>query len=163
MEYVIIGIGQSLRGDDGAGLAAVKLWQKSYPETAAHPLVSVELLELPGLRLLEILQNKAGAILVDAVISGRPAGALHILTENQLETFGGGAGSAHGFGVAETLALGRQLYPAEMPPDIVLIGIEAASVALGGGLGAEVRHILPKAAKAIENHLQAWLNREFRE
>jgi Ni,Fe-hydrogenase maturation factor len=40
---LIIGIGQSLRGDDGAGLAAVLRWQQQFPTQAANPDLQVEL------------------------------------------------------------------------------------------------------------------------
>ena len=36
MEIVVIGIGQRLRGDDEAGLAAVSLWRERCPATAGE-------------------------------------------------------------------------------------------------------------------------------
>ncbi len=37
MKIAVIGIGQSLRGDDAAGLEAVRQWQEKYPKTAKPP------------------------------------------------------------------------------------------------------------------------------
>ena len=49
-----------------------------------------------------------------------------------------GSGSAHGWGVAETLALGRRLQPEKMPARVDILGIEAGDVHLGEGLSPEV-------------------------
>ncbi len=57
MDIVIIGIGQTLRGDDGAGLAAVQLWQRIYPPSTDLPSVRVELAELPGLSLIDLFMG----------------------------------------------------------------------------------------------------------
>lgn len=160
---IIIGIGQSLRGDDGAGLAAVQLWQRIYPSSANHPSVHVELAELPGLSLLDGILGADATILVDAVRSGEKPGKLHWISEGDLAAFEAGSNSAHGMGVAETLAMGRRLYPEEMPSSVIIIGIEAGNVGLGETLSPEVRQTLPQAAEWIEYQLQSWLNREFRE
>jgi hydrogenase maturation protease len=163
MGILVVGIGQSLRGDDAAGLAAVQFWQEAYPESANHPAVRVEQIELPGLSLLDELDGPTAAILVDAVRSGGKPGSLHLLGEDDLSTFGAGTGSAHGMGVAETLALGRRLYPGVLPSTIVLVGIEAGELGLGEALSPEVSQALPAAARAIESQLQTLINREIRE
>lgn len=151
----IIGIGQSLRGDDAAGLAAVKLWRETYQETGARPNVQVELAELPGIELLSLLEGARIAILVDAVHSDARVGTVRVITENQLETFKDGSGSAHGWGVAETLSLGRKLMPSAFPGKLILIGIEAGQLNLGEALSQEVEAALPEVARLIEQYISA--------
>jgi hydrogenase maturation protease len=146
----IIGIGQSLRGDDAAGLAAVHFWQQTFQAKTERPNITVELAELPGIGLLSMLDGAAIAILVDAVRSDAQPGTVHILTENQLEAFEGNSQSAHGWGVAETLALGRELMPSQMPEKLILIGIEVGQLDIGEGLSTEVELALPEAANLIE-------------
>jgi hydrogenase maturation protease len=146
----IIGIGQSLRGDDAVGLVAVQLWQQRYPNTAERPDVQVELAELPGIGLLNLLEEARVAILVDAVRSGARAGTIHVLSENQLEAFGSGSGSAHGWGVAETLALGRKITPATLPLKLIVIGIEAGQLTMGELLSPDVKMALSEVARLIE-------------
>ncbi len=152
MTLTIIGIGQSLRGDDGAGLAAVRRWQEMCP--AQHPDVRIELAESPGLGLLNLLEGAAAAILVDAVRSGAIPGSLHCLDESDIAAFLDGANSAHGWGVAESLALSRQLDPDSLPARLVLIGIEAGQVKLGEGLSPAVAASLPDAARLIQETIQ---------
>jgi hydrogenase maturation protease len=163
VKILVLGIGQSLRGDDGAGIAAIQHWQEVFPESADHPSVSVGTSELPGISLLDDLSGYQAAILVDAVRSGAEAGHLHLLVEADLAAFAAGSTSAHGLGVSETLALGRKLYPDQLPQTVILIGIEAGTVELGDSLSEEVRRALPRAAQLIESQLRDWLNREIRE
>jgi hydrogenase maturation protease len=148
----IIGIGQSLRGDDAAGLAAVRFWQDRYQANIERPYLQVELAELPGIGLLNLLEGTSIAILVDAVHSNSKPGMIHLLSNDQLEAFTGGAGSAHGWGVAETLSLGEKLMPSSMPEKIILIGIEAGNLSLGESLSPGVELALPEVARLIEQH-----------
>ena len=154
----IIGIGQSLRGDDAAGLFAVRLWVETFHAEALPQAVQVELAELPGIGLLNLLQGTRFAILVDAVHSDATPGTIHRLTENQLESIKTGSGSAHGWGVAETLSLGRQLEPINLPPELILIGIEAGQLDLGEALSPDVASSLPEVARLIEQYVSAALN-----
>ena len=155
MMLLVLGIGQSLRRDDGAGPAAVRLWSETYPHTSQNPSVEFKIVELPGLDLLNFLQDYQAAILVDAVQSGAPPGTLHLLKENDLEAFSAGTGSAHGWGVAETLALGRKIDPSSLPDQLFLIGIEGEDFSPGEYLSSTVSEKLPQAAQAIENIIQS--------
>jgi hydrogenase maturation protease len=163
MDIIIIGIGQSLRGDDGAGVAAVQQWQQSYPQSASLPTLLIELAELPGLDLLDLILKTDAAIIVDAVRSGARPGSIHLISETDLATFESSSGSAHGMGVAECIALGRRIYPEEMTADIILIGIEASHFGLGDKLSPEVSQTIPLVAQSIEEQLKGLLNREIRE
>ncbi len=111
VRIAVIGIGQSLRGDDAAGLEAVRQWQEKYPETANRPEVRVEASELPGLGLIDLLDDMDAAVIVDAVKSSAKPGTIHRISPDELSAFTSDAQSAHGWGVAETLQLGRELYP----------------------------------------------------
>jgi len=154
----LIGIGQSLRGDDGAGLAAVRFWDEIYRNPARQANLRVELAECPGVGLLDLLEGADAAVLVDAVQSGAKPGTLHKFSESDLAAFLDGADSAHGWGVAETLALGRQLDLERLPPEIVIIGIEAGQVGIGGELSPEVTAALPHAARLISETLAEFLS-----
>ena len=146
----IIGLGQSLRGDDAAGLAAVRLWQERYQEDNERPNLQVELAELPGIGLLSLLEGAGMAILVDAVRSGADAGTIHILSKEHLEAFQKESGSAHGWGVAETLALGEKVMPSTMPEKIIVIGIEGVDFSMGKPISPQVELALPEVARLIE-------------
>jgi hydrogenase maturation protease len=155
MTVLVLGIGQSLRGDDTAGLEAVRLWQQTCPQTAQR--VQVELSELPGLGLLDHLQGMHAAIIVDALQSNAAPGTLHHLGPDELAAFTLDAQSAHGWGVAETLALGSSLYPWLAECRISLIGIAGKDFGMGARLSPAVQAALPDAAALIEQEVQGLL------
>jgi hydrogenase maturation protease len=146
----IIGIGQSLRGDDAAGLVAVRFWQERYQSSIGRSNLQVELAELPGVGLLSLLEGTSLAILVDAVHSNSKPGTVHLLSSDQLDAFTSGSGSAHGWGVAETLSLGEKLMPTSLPEKIILVGIEAGDLSLGESLSPQVEQAIPEAARLIQ-------------
>ncbi len=160
MRIVVIGIGQTLRGDDAVGIEAVRRWQEAFPETAGRMDVQAELSEMPGLGLLDLLDGFEAAVLVDAVQSSAEAGSIHRLDPDQLAAFGTGAKSAHGWGVAETLELDRQLNPSRPRIRLRLIGVEAEQMNMGEPLSKSVEMALPLVCKAIEDEVQALLSTE---
>ena len=149
---LLVGIGQRLRGDDALGLAAVEAWQAKYPN---HPAVAVDTLESPGLSLLTALSGYQAAIIVDAIRAGGQTGRVFHLQDSEILAFGPGASSAHGFGVAETLAMGRTLQPEELPKCIQLIGIEAGIVEVGEPISPAGRKAIPRAVEACAGEARA--------
>jgi hydrogenase maturation protease len=157
-KVAVIGIGQSLRGDDAAGLAAVRQWREKYPETAGRPEVRVETDELPGLALLDLIEEAEAAILVDAVQSSALPGTIHLLSEEDLSAFPTSAKSAHGWGVAETLDMGRLLGKIDST-SIRLICIEAEQVTLGTELSKAIQDTMPRVCKAIQEEVEALIDK----
>lgn len=155
MNILILGIGQSLRGDDAVGLEAVRFWQAQHPESAAQ--VNVELSELPGLALLDQLEGMDAAILVDAVQSSASVGTIICLGPDELASFSPEAGSAHGWGVAETLQLGRSLVPSLAKCQVTLIGIAGGQFGMGAGLSPAVRAALEKVGDTVEREIHNYL------
>jgi hydrogenase maturation protease len=148
MNILVVGIGQSLRGDDAAGLEAVSRWQQQYPQGAEK--VRVELCELPGLALLDMLEGMDAAVLVDALHDpGVTPGMLLQLEMDELAAFNSADRSAHGWGVAETLTLGLSLHPELAHCRIHLIGIAGAQFDLGAAISPQVQASLDEAARSI--------------
>ena len=148
-KITIIGIGQSFRGDDAVGLEAIRRWREEFNETASRPEVQVEVCELPGVGLLDLFEGAESVLLVDAVQSGAKVGTVHRIGPEELVAFSADSTSAHGWGVAETLGLARQLG-LTLPP-IHLIGVEAGQMDLGAGLSPEVEAALPVVCAWIED------------
>ena len=150
MRLTIISIGQTLRNDDGAGLAAVHYWVNAFPGTSHNPSITIEEAELPGINLLNLLEGCDASILVDAVQSNSPPGTIHQLTEPDLLGFPKGTQTAHGWGVAETLQLGHKLGY-QLPEFIRIIGIEGENFLPGDSLSLSIQSHLDEAAQVIED------------
>jgi hydrogenase maturation protease len=156
MKLLVLGIGQSLRGDDAAGLEAVRLWQAQHPDTAAQ--IKVEFYELPGLALLDLLEGMDAAIIVDAVHASASDGTVICLSPDELASFTTDTGSAHGWGVAEALHLGRSLYPSLAKCRVTLIGIIGKDFDVGAGLSPEVSTAIEIVADMLEREILKTLN-----
>jgi hydrogenase maturation protease len=154
VKVLVVGIGHSLRGDDAAGLEAVRAWQRGFPVTAARSALRVELLESPMIELASVLQGAEAALLVDAVCSGTGAGKLHRLGEGEIPAMHSTSGPVHGWGIPEALQMARALGFHPQAGKLRLLGIEAAQMDIGAALSPEVRGVLGTAAAAIEDEIQ---------
>ncbi len=161
MQIKILGMGHSMLGDDEVGLRIVQQWIKSHASAYPEDTVEAEILESPGITLLGEIAGRDAAILVDAVLSGARAGTLHKLTEEDLANFTDRTGSSHGWGATETLSLGHQLIPEDMPEKIYIIGVEALQFELGEGLSPAVKASIPRAVEMIEGILQEILKKDI--
>jgi hydrogenase maturation protease len=149
MKLVIVGIGQELRGDDAAGALVVRRWAE---RNAGKLPADVKILPLPGLGLLDQLSGYGKAILVDAVLGGPGVspGSFLFLKPDDLAAFTRGTGSAHGWGVAETLKLGEALGRDDLPAEINLLGIGGEQVEIAAGLSTSVEACIPAAVQALD-------------
>ena len=137
---IIICVGNSLAGDDAAGVFV-------HDALLLRPLPTgtrLRLLGLAGIALLDDLQGEDGLVVVDAVQLGAAPGTVHVLPWDAIPEAGGAAVSIHGVGIREAVTIGRALYPEIMPRRIVLVGIEGRCFDI---LGAEMT---PPVAAAIE-------------
>lgn len=120
---IMIGLG-SPYGDDQVGWQVVERLRNTAKITGTALLIR----DRPGARLLEDLQGWHRAILIDAMHSGAAVGTLHCLDLNRLEAISTMT-SSHGFGLAETLRLGKTL--GVLPAEISIYGIEIESEPMG--------------------------------
>jgi hydrogenase maturation protease len=151
----VIGVGNAWRGDDAVGLLVARRLNEDR-------LPRVEVLECRGTvtAVREAWKDAAAVIVVDAVVSGGRPGAIYRFNAH-------GAGvpaelsrspSSHGWGVAEALALGQVLQ--ELPPWLIIYGIEGQNFGPGQEVSQEVAAAIPEAARRIRREIQAWLGRE---
>lgn len=151
----VIGVGNAWRGDDAVGLLVAR-------RLRADHLPEVEVAECRGTvtAVQEAWNDAAGVIVVDAVVSGGRPGAIY-----RFNAHGGGvpmelsrSPSSHGWGVAEALALGKVLQ--ELPPYLIIYGIEGQNFGPGQEVSQEVAEAIPEAARRIRREIQTWLGRE---
>jgi hydrogenase maturation protease len=142
-----------MAGDDQAGLVIARHWQVQHGKEYTRAGVDVQILESPGINLLGALAGLDAAVLTAAVSSGAPLGHVHRLQEPELGGLRQLAGRGSARGALETLSLGQELVPEDLPQALVLIGIEGASFTLGEGLSPAVHAAVPQAIAAINQVL----------
>jgi hydrogenase maturation protease len=117
---LILGLGNTLLSDDGAGIYVVREIGRMLPSS---PVVIREA-AAGGLEILEIISGFQKAVLVDAVQTFRhKAGALIELNLEDLK--GGSAMTRHHVSLAEAIELGHTLRM-PLPEKLSIYGIEVA-------------------------------------
>ena len=148
LKALVLGLGNRLRGDDGAGDEVMNLLEERRIE-------GVEVRRLGGeaVDLMEAWEGKAKVIVVDAVRSGAPAGTLHRFQVDRdpvpLQLFGK---STHTFSVAEAIELARAL--GKLPSCLTLYGLEGTSFGIGEPVSPSVQSALPHLLEQIINDIQ---------
>lgn len=142
---VVIGVGNPLRGDDGAGRHAANLLREAAPP-------NVEIIECNGeaTALLDAMDGADMAILIDACVCGASPGAVRrfdVARESLPQ--GEFAGSTHGLGLAAAIELARAL--GHLPPVCIIYAIESARFAHCAPLSPEVEAGAIEAARRIRD------------
>lgn len=139
---LVIGVGNELRGDDGAGIAVVRRLRETG---------DVDVRELQGepTTLLEIWQGRDAVVLIDTMRSGARPGAIRRIDASQapLPEGLGGSTSTHAVGVGETLELARTIR--RLPGQVVVYAIEGRRFETGDDLSDEVRAAVPRVVAMV--------------
>jgi hydrogenase maturation protease len=143
MTPLLIGLGNTDRGDDGVGVAVVR-------HVAERAVDSVEVVESDDpASLVDTWSEAARVVVVDAVRSGRPVGTVLVLdvTETPLPTDGWARGGTHALGLAAAVELSRAL--GRLPQRLVVVGVETGDLTAGSELSAPVRAAIDPASDAV--------------
>ena len=147
-DTLIIGIGNEFRRDDGVGI----LIARKLKILVSH---SIDVIDSSGDggKLLQLWEDYKFVIVIDAVHSGSEAGKIYrfnILEEvlpAQFFKF-----SSHTFSLAESIELARKLK--QLPPHLILFGIEGNDFSQGLGLTAKVETSSKELIRLIMNELE---------
>lgn len=140
----VVGIGQSVAGDDGVGLAVLaELGKRAVPE-------GTKLVRLADpMDLVSVLESAEPVVLVDAVLAS-PPGVVVELGLEELSRRASLSASSHGVGAARAIELARALAPSSGPARLRII---AVTISLPDryrvGLSPDVAAAVPKAADQV--------------
>ncbi|MFQ5867864.1 MAG: hydrogenase maturation protease [bacterium] len=142
-KIVVLGVGNLLLRDEGAGVQLIKrLREMKFDE-------GVELVD-GGTSLLDFLpqmKDISKLIIVDAVkLGGKPGRTYRICVDDSLLKGGKGMTSLHQLGVVETLAIAQKM--GKLPPTVI-IGIEPKEIAYGLELSPEIEREMGKMVNLI--------------
>lgn len=150
MTTLVLALGNPLLGDEGVGLRALQ----ALASAADFP-PSIELLDggTAGLSLVPRLRSAERVLVLDAVTAGRPPGTVLRLDGSELGREGFGKISTHQIGLDDILAASRL---SGGPEEIVILGVEPASLSLGVGLSASVESAIGTLVSAALRQLREW-------
>ena len=137
---VVIGVGNSALSDEGVGGRVIS-------ELARRAPSGIELVDagLPGPGLVELLEGRSKAVIVDAVDAGAPGGEIFRFRPEQVRQFEQTPRySLHEPNVLQYVMLAQALEAG--PKEVVFIGVQPESLSPGEGLSPSVEAAVPKAA-----------------
>jgi hydrogenase maturation protease len=138
----VIGVGNPLRGDDAAGLEAVR----RLGQVPAG--IDVICHEGDGSGLLELWWGAAAVLVVDAVRTGAAPGTVHRYEAGTAPLPDGAcSASTHTVSVAGAIELARALGC--LPPTVVVFGVEGAEFAVGAELSDPVAAAIGSVAGLV--------------
>lgn len=142
---MVIGIGNTMRRDDGVGIVAVQRLADRVAEGAA----TLVTMDGESTRLIETWTGADRAVVVDAMRSGGSAGSVRRIEvgADALPAWAPLASSHHA-GLAEAVDLGRALD--RLPDHLVIYAVEVEDVSPGEGLSPGVDRAVPDLVRQLE-------------
>jgi hydrogenase maturation protease len=147
-DFLVIGIGNEFRGDDGLGLCVARELRKSR-----NPGMQVVESSGDAASLMEAWRGQDRVAVVDAVNSGGVPGSVYrvdVSTRSLLTHFC--RSSSHAFGLAEAIEMARELR--QLPRSLILFGIEGEAFGYGFDLSESVGKSIPELIRKIEKELE---------
>lgn len=151
MKTVVLGVGNTLLADEGAGVHAMHFLKQNYQ------LPDIEFIDggTLGLMLADALAEATHLIILDAVELDAEPGVVRVLEGTELEDFLlSGSHSVHEVGFADLLDAMRLLDC--MPDEYALIGIQPQTVGWGDLPGETVCAAIPTAAARAAALIEKW-------
>jgi len=154
----VVGIGNNLLQDDGAGIHALRHYESH------HPSQDVECLDAGtvGLAMMDRLSNLDGLVAVDAMRLGKPPGTITVLQGEDMDAhLRNHHGSVHELGLSDILDALRLCD--DLPSNRALVGIEPEGMDWGTEPTEKVAAAIPDAAKHIRDLVRDWQHRSSEE
>jgi hydrogenase maturation protease len=147
MQTLIIGLGNTVLSDDGAGVYVARLLQGRFRSAD----IAVIETECAGMNLMEMLRGFDRAILVDAILlDGEDAGTVFRLRADDL-LITPRLSSCHDIDIVTALQLGRQLG-LHMPDQVTIFAVQGDDMkTLHEGCTPRVEAALEPLADEIES------------
>ncbi len=151
VKIAVLGIGNILLQDEGAGVRAVEALKEKYifPE-------NVELIDggTMGLDLLPFIEGKDRVLIIDAVDFKEKAGTIKTIEHNNIPAFLNTKLSVHQIGVPDMIYAARFMGIA--PPEMCLIGIQPNNIDTGLEMSQEIKVKINELLEVVCDKLNEW-------
>lgn len=147
----VMGVGNSLLQDDGAGIHALELFasDNAFPDVRCLDAGTV------GLALMSRLAELDGLVALDAMRLGKAPGTVTVLQGAEMDDhLRNHHGSVHELGLSDVMDALR--LSDDLPPKRALVGIEPGEIGWGTEPTAAVAAAIPEAANCVSTLLCSW-------
>lgn len=143
-KYLILGIGNKFRGDDGAGVAAAEKICEFCIEK-----FDVMILDGEGTEIMEAWKDYQNVIIIDAVQVNGSAGKIYELNANEENLHSDFFNySSHAFGLAEAINVSKVMN--KLPKFLIVYGIEGMHFNFDTKLSPKIEKAVNKTAAMIK-------------
>ncbi len=150
-EFTVLGIGNDLLQDDGAGIHALRRFTSTQQHTDVAAIDGGTI----GLALMSELTGRGGIVVIDAMRLGKPPGTVTVLEGSDMDRcLRNHSGSAHEVSISDLMDALR--LSDALPPRRALIGIEPKEIEWGTEPTAGVAAAVEEASIAIQTVLDRW-------
>ncbi len=149
---LVLGIGNRLRSDDGAGAAVI---DKLAHDPALHSRAIFQDGGVIGLALLPAIEDASGFIAIDAAQLDATPGTVRVFEGEAMDAkLAGGKRTAHEVSVLSLLS--AVALSGTLPRRRALVAIQPATIGWGASLSPAVAAALPAACEAVSALLASW-------
>ena len=150
-DLLVLGVGNILLGDDGAGPALAEKLSADARWSGRAEFVDGG---TQGLALLPYLSGRRAVLVLDAVALGAAPGTVHVIRDWRAFS-ARRAATAHEGNALELLAAATLI--GECPETVAIVGIEPEQMRTGIGLSAAVQRGVAEAVAPASGVLAEWL------
>lgn len=151
-ETLILGIGNTLLTDEGAGIHALNLLQSKYSE---HPGLTFVDGGTLSFTLAVWIEDCTNLIVFDATEMHQPAGTVNTFVGSAMDEFlGNSKRSAHEVGLLDLMDIAR--LTEHLPENRALIGIQPETMGWGMHPSKPVENALDQAVNEAVNLIKKW-------
>lgn len=151
-ETLILGIGNTLLTDEGAGIHALNLLQLEYPDTPNLTFVDGGTLSFT---LATWIEDCSNLIVFDAAQLNQPTGTVKTFVDEAFDDFlGASKRSAHEVGLLDLMDIAR--LTGHFPKHRALIGIQPEFMSWGMQPSKAVQDALHPAVNEAKNLINKW-------
>ncbi|MCR4395800.1 MAG: HyaD/HybD family hydrogenase maturation endopeptidase [Candidatus Saccharicenans sp.] len=153
-KIMVLGLGNILNHDEGAGVYALKELQQIAP---AEIKSRAELIDggVLGMDLLPYVERATHLLILDAVDGGFEPGQVLEYENDEMQLFYHGRISWHQLGFQEVLAMAK--VRGKFPEEVHLIGVQPKDISTGLGLSVEMKKAVREMARRGLEVLMKWL------
>jgi hydrogenase maturation protease len=151
LRTLVLGIGNTLLGDDGVGVYAAR----ELTEKISNENVTVTDTAIDGLNLLDVIRNYERLIVIDAILDEKAeTGTIYRLTKDHLPPPSLSGASSHNLNLATTLNIGNRIFPGEIPGEVVIFAVVSQNVDyVTEEMTVNVKQALPQVVELVITEL----------
>ncbi len=161
MKTLVLGIGNPILSDDGAGIFACRMLKDAISGSCEFEDVDVEEGSVGGLILLDHILGYDSVIIIDAIKTenGKVGDIYKLGMDDFVNTLH--TSSPHDVNFATAIEIGKKSMPESMPEQIVIYGIEVDRVdVFSENVTPEVREAIPRVVEMVVRDLKEAKRRE---